>query len=203
LHWAASAGDLMLCRMLCDAGADPTTVDSRGYDPVAYAQQGKSLRCSEYLLQMRNIVLGRNAITTFGGDLEPEWERNIDVTSGQAYYYDRTHGVSLWEDEYFEMLRKSDTRKNLNSTFSMAEELLTENLVSPSRFDSSSNHQSFHEVVESKTDARSRETSFGFQSDKTSHRILSPISDTKTNGVKQDGLELSVSFGLEDGEYHV
>lgn len=204
LHWAASAGDLMLCRMLCDAGADPTTVDSRGYDPVAYAQQGKSLRCSEYLLQMRNIVLGRKATTTFGANLEPEWERNIDVTSGQAYYYDRTHGVSLWEDEYFEMLRKNDTRTNLNASFSMAEESLMENLVSPSRFDINSNHRMCLQVVESNADASTRDSPFSFQPEKNAHSILSPIRGIKTNAVKQDENEVSVSFGpSEDRKYYV
>jgi hypothetical protein len=97
------------------------------------------------------------------------------------------------------MLRKNDTRKNLNASFSMAEESLTENLVSPS-----SNHLMFHQVVESNADASTRESTFSFQPETNSHSILSPISGIKTNIVKQDENEASVSFGPnKDGKYYV
>jgi hypothetical protein len=193
----------MLCRMLCDAGADPTTVDSRGYDPVAYAQQGKSLRCSEYLLQMRNIVLGRSAAQTFGNNLEPGWERNIDITSGLAYYYDAKRGVSLWEDEYFEMLQKTEARKNLNGSFAAVEESSTETLVSPSRFGSNSNKTS-QEAVESKTHAWNRESALSHdQEEMTPNPILSPINGSKPKGMKQVETDVLVSSKFnETGKFN-
>jgi ankyrin repeat protein len=50
LHWAASAADVSLCRLLCNAGCSPSTLDNHGCDPAAYAAQVENgAECVEFL----------------------------------------------------------------------------------------------------------------------------------------------------------
>lgn len=49
LHWAAYHGHLELCRVLCEAGANPGTIDKNGCDPISYSRESGKDDCTQLL----------------------------------------------------------------------------------------------------------------------------------------------------------
>ena len=128
LHWAASAGDTPLCKLLCNAGALPSTMDTHGCDPVAYAEQhGTAQDCVNFL---KNVKKNMSSFTLsaptppkgkYVGKLQnafpsieetntnnmDAWEKQKD-DDGNVYFIKGITGESMWEDE-FETFKKQQS----------------------------------------------------------------------------------------------
>lgn len=93
LHWAGWAGHMELCKVLCIAGANPTTRDKNGNDPVDYANMGGHPECAKLLESFRSEN---------GKDLtnDPKWLRHIDGNTGSSFYVNSDTGESLWGDDF-------------------------------------------------------------------------------------------------------
>ena len=84
LHWAAFAGDAELCKVLCIAGASPTTKDKGGNDPISYSMQSGNAECSSILESFRTDKGGNE------GNLR--WDRMIDGRTGASFYHNKETG---------------------------------------------------------------------------------------------------------------
>ena len=113
LHWAASSGSTSFCRLLCNAGANPNTLDSNGTDAVGYAEQceegvGDS-DCADFLRGVKErmghaVGLTSPGTTPLGPPKhkrfdESQWSRGEDG-DGNGYYVNNATGESIWEEEY-------------------------------------------------------------------------------------------------------
>ena len=76
LHWAAFSGHVELCRVLCIAGASPSTKDAGGNDPISYSKQSGNAACTAMLESFREDVMGNE------GNLR--WDRMIDGSTGKS-----------------------------------------------------------------------------------------------------------------------
>mmetsp|Transcript_12635 Transcript_12635/g.25766 ORF Transcript_12635/g.25766 Transcript_12635/m.25766 type:complete len:1150 (-) Transcript_12635:39-3488(-) len=123
LHWAASAGDTSLCKLLCNAGALPSTMDNHGCDPVAYAtQQEGAEECVNFLKSVKKNMSSFNlsaptppkgkyvgkqqnipfpTIEDKNIDNMEAWEKQKD-DDGNVYYINGITGESMWADEFGE-----------------------------------------------------------------------------------------------------
>ena len=127
LHWAASAGDTSLCKLLCNAGALPSTMDNHGCDPVAYAIQHENAEdCVEFLKTVKKNMssfnlsaptppkgkyVGKQQDSPFPSLEESNinnmdaWEKQKD-DNGNVYYINGISGESMWEDEFKEFSKQ-------------------------------------------------------------------------------------------------
>ena len=118
LHWAASNGDVDLCRILCFSGAMATSVDKSGFDPVAYARQSEKEDCVKFLLSTCSRLSEEKESKSDGGELdELGWEKLLDSNTGYVYYHNRGTGLSMWEDDYM-IYRRSKMNGGLRPTAS-------------------------------------------------------------------------------------
>ena len=113
LHWAASSGNTQFCRLLCNAGAIPGTLDSNGTDAVAYAEQCEDGDgdCVEFLRSLKNQMGQMNGLTTPGATPggggppkhgrfdESQWSKASD-DEGNVYYVNNNTHESIWEEEW-------------------------------------------------------------------------------------------------------
>jgi hypothetical protein len=109
LHWAAFSGDVELCATLCRAGANPTTLDKNGCDPIHYSKQNGHAECARLLESFSKSKTGA-AVSPFAGATHAtfpsissensEWVRCLDGSTGASFYNNRDTGESLWGDEY-------------------------------------------------------------------------------------------------------
>ena len=100
-------GDIELCNLLCDAGANTRTVDKSGFDPIAYAKQAQKVECVNYLQSKLAIISDSKCKDSHYNDalnkgLEDEYgfEKLIDNSTGYAYHHNWKTGESLWEEDY-------------------------------------------------------------------------------------------------------
>lgn len=106
LQWAAWAGHAALCRVLCNAGASPKTIDKNGFDPIAYSKQNAAqtgnTACTELLESFcgvgRSDVIMANQINPPPN--QSEWVRLLDSNTGSSFYHNKESGESLWGDDY-------------------------------------------------------------------------------------------------------
>lgn len=125
LHWAASAADISLCKLLCNAGALPSTLDSHGCDPLAYAsQQENGQECVDYLTKVKKNhgafslsaptppkgkYVGTRAFDGQGSSID-SWGKQKDEY-GNVYYINEASGESMWEEE-FKVYKKDQQERN-------------------------------------------------------------------------------------------
>jgi hypothetical protein len=86
LHWAAFAGHTDLCRVLCIAGANPSTRDKGGNDPISYGRQSGNHACIELLESFRTNSNGAE-------ESNLRWDRMIDGSTGSSFYYNKQTGT--------------------------------------------------------------------------------------------------------------
>ncbi len=110
LQWAAWAGHTELCRVLCNAGASPRTMDKNGFDPIAYSKQNAAqtgnTACTELLESFCGV--GRSSVILSNQVRPPpnqsEWVRLLDSKTGSSFYHNKERGESLWGDDYRDSL---------------------------------------------------------------------------------------------------
>ncbi|GMH92893.1 hypothetical protein TrVE_jg10844 [Triparma verrucosa] len=114
LHWAASAADIGLCKLLCNAGGMPSTLDNHGCDPIAYASQAGGTECVEFLTSIKRSMgafslsaptppKGKHvgSAPSFKGAMTLEaWSEQKDEESGHIYFINSETGESMWEAEF-------------------------------------------------------------------------------------------------------
>lgn len=117
LHWAAFSGDVELCATLCRAGANPTTLDNNGCDPIHYSKQNGHAACARLLESVSKSKTGTSISPLAGAthatspsisSENSEWVRCLDGSTGSSFYNNRDTGESLWGDEF----REIDDNKN-------------------------------------------------------------------------------------------
>ncbi len=125
LHWAASVGDINLCRVLCSAGAKATTIDKSGFSPIQYASQSQKQECVNFLRSTSPSFASTCTQENKGGVQDNSsgvsgWEKLVDESTGYIYYHNWKTGQSMWEDDYI-IWRRSIARgglKPIGSSFS-------------------------------------------------------------------------------------
>ena len=102
LHWAAYHGHVELCRVLCGAGANPSTIDKNGCDPISYSRESGKIACTQ-LLESRCAGIGggdddRNNSIPIQED-KLDWIRCMDGNMN-SFYHNKETGESLWGDDF-------------------------------------------------------------------------------------------------------
>lgn len=105
LHWAASAGDINLCQILCSSGARVTTVDKSGFDPIAYSKQSQKQDCVNFLMSKSFNMKEQKesqgkALQGAKNKNDLGWEKLLDDSTGYIYFHNWKTGQSMWEDDY-------------------------------------------------------------------------------------------------------
>lgn len=116
LHWAAYHGHLELCRVLCEAGANPRTIDKNGCDPISYSRESGKEDCTQLLESFlrdgidgglggnensANQVVVATASTSFHhqDNKRSDWIRLMDGNMN-SFYHNKETGESVWGDDY-------------------------------------------------------------------------------------------------------
>jgi hypothetical protein len=95
LHWAAFSGDVELCATLCRAGANPTTLDKNGCDPIHYSKQNGHAACARLLESSSKSKTGASISPLAGAthatspsisSENSEWVRCLDGSTGSSFY---------------------------------------------------------------------------------------------------------------------
>ncbi len=115
--WAAFSDDVELCATLCTAGANPTTLDNNGCDPIHYSKQNGHAACVRLLESVSKSKTGASISPLAGAthatspsisSENSKWVRCLDGSTGSSFYNNRDTGESLWGDEF----REVDDNKN-------------------------------------------------------------------------------------------
>ena len=125
LHWAAWAGHVELCRVLCSAGASPKTMDKNGCDPIAYSKQYAAQTGQTACTQLLESIPGDGSGVIMHGNPgrspseKSEWVRLLDGNTGSSFYHNKESGESLWGDDF----RRSDHTKECASDNAISSEI--------------------------------------------------------------------------------